>query len=271
MLQDAKTEKEISQLSDRRKQILRWLSDHEFETRHRRASALRNSMTCRWLLETPQFQALMHSQSTCLWLHGMAGSGKTILASSVIDHLLSSPATDGYTLAYFYCDATDSESQRPEVVLGTLLCQICSQLAEIPGAVDAAFADATSPSGNQTKATAEELQSMMIIALRGCHNPFVVVDGLDESVNRGNLCELLASLASEQDSPVRLFVTSRPEPDIRKVFGGMANISAQCKAADSDIDEYIAARIDSNARLRKMSDDLQQHVHHELREGAQGM
>ena len=232
---------------------------------------MRSSKTCRWLLETPKFRGLMRSKPACLWLYGIAGSGKTILASRVIDHILSRSAVDGQKLAYFYCDASDSESQKPEVVLGTLLSQICSKLASIPSGIDAAFENATDSSGRQRQATVDELQSMMLLALNLCGNVVIVVDGVDEAIRREELCELLASLSPGQDSGAQLFVTSRPEPDIRRVFGRMQSISAQCEAADSDIDEYIAARIAGDLRLRKMSHDLQQHVHHSLRQGAQGM
>jgi hypothetical protein len=174
-------------------------------------------------------------------------------------------------LAYFYCDASDSESQRLVTVLGALLCQICIQLAKIPDCIETAFHEASSPSGQQLKPAVEQLQSMIVVALSYCRNPIIVVDGLDEALEREDLCELLVSLAGKQSSLVRIFVTSRPEPDIRRHFEGMTIISAQCKAADNDIDRYIMDRIVSNARFRKMSDGLRQHIYQALREGAQGM
>jgi hypothetical protein len=271
MLNDVITQNETSKSRERNRELLRWLSTHDFQSKHTRASALRNERTCSWLVDTPQFQALVHSDTPCLWLYGIAGSGKTILTSSIIDYFMSGPASDESILAYFYCDASDSESQRLVTVLGALLCQICTQLAKIPDCIETAFHEATSMSGQQLKPAVEQLQSMIVVALSYCRNPIIVVDGLDEAFEREDLCELLVSLAGQKSSLVRLLVTSRPEPDIRRHFEDMNIISAQCEAADNDIDHYIVDRIASNARFRKMSDGLRRHVHHALREGAQGM
>ena len=66
MLNDIVTQNETSKSRERNRELLRWLSTHDFQSKHMRASALRNERTCGWLVDTPQFQALVRSDTPCL-------------------------------------------------------------------------------------------------------------------------------------------------------------------------------------------------------------
>ncbi len=73
-----------------------------------------------WLRDTPEFKALALLEVRCFSLYGVAGSDKTIMASSLVDHFSSESAKRDYALAYLYCDASDRESLKSEVVLRAL-------------------------------------------------------------------------------------------------------------------------------------------------------
>ncbi|KAG8163959.1 hypothetical protein KVR01_005877 [Diaporthe batatas] len=90
-----------------RRNILEWLRPRGIEADefHRQKRALRQNGTCDWLAESPSWidwckgGSAVHSRF--LWIRGLAGAGKTVLASFAIDEVLSKYRHKG--VSYYYC------------------------------------------------------------------------------------------------------------------------------------------------------------------------
>ena len=112
-----------------------------------------------------------------LWLSGIPGSGKTILASSLVEETAQA-SNPSRALAYFYCDYKDVEKQKPVQVLGSLAAQLARQ-NESAFAILQEFYDTCHP---QDRIINPEL-SMLTDKLRAITNCFddvsIIVDGLD--------------------------------------------------------------------------------------------
>jgi predicted ATPase len=67
--------------------IYSWLSAPDSSTNYHKAHKQRQAKTGRWLLESAKFAEWEESAASRLWLYGIAGCGKTILSSTVIEHL----------------------------------------------------------------------------------------------------------------------------------------------------------------------------------------
>lgn len=86
---------------------MEWLRPRgiEVDEFHRQKRALRQKGTCDWLTDSLQWKdwceggSAVHSRF--LWIHGLAGAGKTILASFAIDEVLSKYKHKG--VSYYYC------------------------------------------------------------------------------------------------------------------------------------------------------------------------
>ncbi|KAK2606651.1 hypothetical protein N8I77_005385 [Diaporthe amygdali] len=90
-----------------RRNILEWLKPkgvdaHEF---HRQKRALREEGTCDWLAESGPWKDWCEGGSPInarfLWIHGLPGAGKTVLASFGIDHVAAEYQHKG--VSYYYC------------------------------------------------------------------------------------------------------------------------------------------------------------------------
>ncbi|KAI1871350.1 uncharacterized protein JN550_004795 [Neoarthrinium moseri] len=94
-----------TQIADRRVQVMQWLSPFDCDAeqdRYRRTRSICKDPG-RWLIEDDRFQDWFrpHGSSTpLLWLSGIPGAGKTILASVVIDAARNIP---GANVLFFYC------------------------------------------------------------------------------------------------------------------------------------------------------------------------
>ena len=87
---------------------------------------LRHPSTGLWFTESTEFQHWLNTDNARLWLYGIPGAGKTILASLVIDEVLQKTSPN-FAVAYFFCDYKDSATQQPYKILSCLVQQIAKQ------------------------------------------------------------------------------------------------------------------------------------------------
>jgi ankyrin repeat domain-containing protein 50 len=101
----------------------------------------------------------------------------------------------------------------------------------------------------------------------------LILDALDECdpASRGKLISFLDSLVAESKNPVKIFIASRPDEDIRNRFSTQPNIEIQATDNHGDIEKYIDAKIpvlsESNLALSTWGDDIKT----ELLRRCQGM
>ncbi len=253
-----------------RRQILDWLSSHDPDPQYRRGYQLHCSHTCRWLLEHPEFIRWSQCRSALLWMHGQAGSGKTVATSYLIHHLrtVNSQAApeDRPLLAYFYYDASTVESLTPETFFGAICRQFCAQLPQMPEAIVDAYTRAAG-----RRASLNELERFVRLLIGMDRSAVIVVDGLDESPDYAVVADFLTSAVMSKRYPLRVFVSSRPEVDLRRRFSLFQELDMPESAIERDVGVYIKTRIDFDARLRRMSPNMKKQVEMSLREGCHGM
>ncbi|PSN59256.1 hypothetical protein BS50DRAFT_641131 [Corynespora cassiicola Philippines] len=95
-------------VEQRRGELHRWLSPPEPSTNYNKALQQRQEGTGSWFLHSDAFNMWKSQRNSFLWLYGIPGCGKTILSSTIIEHLRS---LSTQPLLYFYFDFTDSEKQ----------------------------------------------------------------------------------------------------------------------------------------------------------------
>jgi hypothetical protein len=176
------------------------------------------------------------SSQRIMWIHGLAGAGKTAIASSIAQRLEDPPADDrqpkGSRLgANFFCSRDFSDLSDPNRVLPSIACQ----LANLHPLFRRAFANAVrddsdiafKPIQVQFRRLFEEpFKDLSPIPSWSNLNFFspcvIVIDALDECGSPDTREELLCCLRRlpALADGIRIVVTSRPDPDIHKVFSG---------------------------------------------------
>jgi nucleoside phosphorylase len=98
------TKKAVDQLSTTYhfEQIKNWLGPPDPSTNANYARTLRHDSTGAWLLQNPAFQEWISGSRKGIWLHGLAGCGKTVLSTTVLDHLSVNKASDCPLLSFFF-------------------------------------------------------------------------------------------------------------------------------------------------------------------------
>ncbi|KAF5490775.1 Vegetative incompatibility protein HET-E-1 [Colletotrichum fructicola] len=139
----------------------------------------RHPGTCEWILQNSRFMEWRDSKhKSVLWYNAPPGSGKSVLASAIIDHLRER----GEKVAYFFFSFSDNHRKRGinafRSLIIQLLCALSSHVSET------FISTCWKEMENDPQALAsEEVAAKLINELFTHNNFFVVIDGLDECIN----------------------------------------------------------------------------------------
>ncbi|KAK6005809.1 hypothetical protein QM012_007451 [Aureobasidium pullulans] len=261
--------------------IRSWLSPADPWINYNRALGTRHSGSGAWFLQSQQYLQWKSSIRASLWLHGLAGCGKTVLTSSIIKDLepeigSESLASSTPILLYFFFDFRDVKKQSLEDMALSLVCQLHRQdtnlqehLSVLLKACDHGY----------RRPSTEQLLKVFLNVLEVTDRKFyLIIDALDESdVPRQDLLDWIKSIAELTALKVHLLVTSRKESDITSVLGRtklMGQIVAvQTDIIDQDIRSYIDHRLRTSSEFKrwKERDDIQQKIRESLMSISDGM
>ncbi|KAJ7254530.1 ankyrin repeat-containing domain protein, partial [Mycena rebaudengoi] len=200
------------------------------------AANARHPKTGLWFLERPEFIEWINAPASFLWIHGISGSGKTILSSTIIDTLHD--RAEHYV--YFYFDTNNSEQQTVTQLLCSLVTQLSIRSHPPDSRLDALW---TSHNSGQKLLTDEELISDALLPLLKEFEQkpiFIVLDALDECSERPGLLQLISRMLNAKLPNVHILVTSRPEvqagdPELVKLA---VSVSLE-GCVDGDIELYL--------------------------------
>ncbi|KAH9876213.1 hypothetical protein J1614_004092, partial [Plenodomus biglobosus] len=260
---------------ERLSKMASWLSAPDPSTNYHKAHKQRQAETGLWLLESANFVEWKESAASPLWLYGIPGCGKSILSSTIIEHLLQHCHDDmSMVTAYFYFDFNDIQKQDPELMLRSLLCQLLQRSITIPKGVDALF----SSSGNGLRLpSVSALIDVTRQTMQEFTQVYVVLDALDESTQRSELMGVLETIAGWQLDNLHLLMTSRKVRDIQVSLETYVKqehaVCLQRDVVDQDIQRYVQQRLRDDKDLAKWNKDgaVRQEIETALMRGARGM
>jgi hypothetical protein len=163
-----------------------------------------------------------------LLLHGLAGSGKSTVATTVANRFRE----QGRLGAFLFFDRQVTERSDPTIVVRTLAYQIGSFYPQIGTFVSAAIDDTPtillSPIVFQFhKLLVDILPSIAVLPMQTI---VLILDGLDECAtpeDRRSLVKLLSEETVQLPPTFRIIITSRPDADIRHAFESQRHILLQ--------------------------------------------
>ncbi|KAJ4477612.1 ankyrin repeat-containing domain protein [Lentinula lateritia] len=226
--------------NDDEKMIHKWLGAPDSSINLCTALDKKTSGTGNWIFHDPQYIHWM-KQGGMLWIQGKAGSGKTILLSTLIESLQTDPQK---LVAYHYFDTRDTTGAKSSYqgLLASILQQLGSSNSRIHPALKVLHQSSKTglmyakPSNksmeNAIKTIINDLQSEGPVC--------VVLDALDECNENNSLQKFCTNLVSDMRN-LWLAVTSRHLPDIH--WGARILISLDIENTSGDIDVYLATKI----------------------------
>ncbi|XPS93405.1 hypothetical protein M3J09_002762 [Ascochyta lentis] len=172
-------EAKLAELDRRRLSVQQWLGSSPAQARHESATKLRHGTSGQWLFQDIRFQKWFdfeYCTDPVLWLNGIPGAGKTILASTIIENSCKLPQAK---VCFFYCRSTDDEHHAFVRVARAML----SQLMAGNDLLMQYLYDFATRSGEAMLSSETAAQNLLDTALKSCDKDqkvYVIVDGLDE-------------------------------------------------------------------------------------------
>ncbi|KGO42437.1 NACHT nucleoside triphosphatase [Penicillium expansum] len=252
--------------------IRRWLCPPNPSTNANHAKTLRHEGTGAWLLESPVFKSWHSGSRRHLWLHGLAGCGKTVLSTTVLDYLAK--GSDGLILIFFF-DFSDSTKQTWDGMLRSFAFQLYQGEVGSAAHLDTLFkAHQDGSSQPTTKALSDIVFKMLLIDRKVS----IVLDALDESKTRNDVLMWIKEVISRPElSHIQLLYTSRPESEFQRyippLIGEDNCLSLGKQAINSDIRSWVTAQLSQRRDFTEnhLSQDILERIRIKVGDGADGM
>ncbi|KAJ7291088.1 hypothetical protein C8J57DRAFT_1704769 [Mycena rebaudengoi] len=228
-----------------REMIVQWFSPLNFFPKQNDIFDCRQEGTGEWFVKHPEFKDWRDSPGKTLFCHGMAGAGKTVLASVAVEHLNQNFKRQSVGVAVIYCNHKEIEQQSAS----NLLASVWRQLVfgrYLSGDVHDLYLQ---HGEHHTRPSMHEIIGVLRSAIAGYFKVFVVVDALDECPNDKNTRDTLLSRLSTLGLTVNLLFTSRPHVDIENTFPDAKRM--EIRASEDDIRCYVQGQIARSSRLAK--------------------
>jgi hypothetical protein len=101
----------------------------------------------------------------------------------------------------------------------------------------------------------------------------LVLDALDECEvqDRLELIRVFDHILAQASNPLKIFISSRPNPDIKSKLKGRSNIEIESKDNYDDITRFVKSEITKHPRWHMMDPSLQDKIVTTLQDKSQGM
>jgi len=249
-----------------------WLDPPDPSTNANHARALHHKGTGVWLLENPVFRSWCSGPRRHIWLHGLAGCGKTVLSTTVLDYLAK--GNDGPILNFFF-DFSDTKKQTYECMLRSLAFQLYQSGGNSAIHLDTSF---QGHQNGQDQPRTEALWTIFYTMLGFQKRVSIVLDALDESTTRNDILKWIEDIISRPElAHVQLLYTSRPESEfLRRIpilIGEEGCLPLDEQGVNSDICSWVSEQLSQRRDFteKPLSQGLLEEIRRKVGEGAAGM
>ncbi|PTD06270.1 Ankyrin-3 [Fusarium culmorum] len=240
-------------------QLFTWLNPTKYEgdgSELKKHATSHLQGTSQWLIDSPIFEQWHHGNShRILWIRGVPGTGKSVLAAKLIAHL----ASEEVPVLYFFFRYTIQSNHRPEAALRDWIAQILP----FSPPLQLALKNLTSGDinvGSVEDLTMSELWHLLRLALRSIGKAYCVVDALDEMDHEfmEHFLQVLDQLGNIHPDRVKLIITSRPITTIEKIVRNLRLLDIRLgkDKVDPDILKYLHHRLDQMSLTLEIRDTI---------------
>jgi Cdc6-like AAA superfamily ATPase len=221
------------------------------------------------MLRSPEWNNWIECKNRCLWIHGIPGAGKTVLASYLIEEIKSHCKTlseKQCTHIYYYCYFGHNQDEAAPF-LRWVINRLCRESDAVPSRVYDMFKHGGTPS------LVDLMDALELMLSAGFDTVYITIDAIDESMPRADLLKLLRDLATDaRFKKIQLLTTSRQYIDIERVMEEVSvEVSMSNPLVDEDIRTYVQSQLHTLPNFKRWSPNLLIEAEQALMSKAKGM
>ncbi|KAN0068953.1 hypothetical protein V8E54_013122 [Elaphomyces granulatus] len=242
-----------NQEDEYRKKLLDWLSPIDYAELQSDTFHKRQNGTGEWFLKSTPFIEWLEGKKKNLFCPGIPGTGKTMIASIVVDHLKTSFPDDRTGKAFLYCIYKRQDNQKVDDLLASLLVQLAVWQSIVPESIRELYNK--HQRGEKPRLSRNEILEALSSITKTYSRTFIIIDALDECKTNHIRNELLSEIYKLQEgSDTRLMVTFRPSivpnppSSVREL---------EIRAYKEDIEEYLSGRMSELPSVVQDNNELQ--------------
>lgn len=206
-----------------------------------------------WFLNSPQFRSWVNGNFPVLWVRGLPGSGKSVIATNVIAAL---DLIDCGICVSFFCNQKEASKQLASSIIQTIIYQVAQKDPNVSKSLTKnrkeGFAVLHSPGVLWRRMVVDQINPIS-------RQVYVVIDGLDEcdEQDRAILLDIITS--NEESKKVSWLVFSRFSPDIARSLHG-PNMIVRPFDSMQDIRQYTEKLVDRSPLLCSIRTELVERI-----------
>ncbi|KIK56042.1 hypothetical protein GYMLUDRAFT_829797 [Collybiopsis luxurians FD-317 M1] len=249
--------------SDESTKIHNWLKAPNCSANHVAAADKKTPGTGQWILDHPEYQK-WKSHPSILWIQGKAGSGKTVLSTTILKDLRSNMDTDAIWYHYFDIRNNTGKKSNYRGFLLSLVLQLGLDHKGINLALLKLYKKLKGYEDPQT----EELQEVIKTIIIQRNGGYLLVDAMDECTEgTEKVMDWLCQFASK----LWIVVTSRHSAD-SKIEQSALKIMLDNEKSHTQVDmeTYIKSKILSAEYNFDLNETYWEYVVEMLKKGSTG-
>ena len=268
-------EKQRDRLEAVRKQVIEWLSTTDPSINHLEQRRKHQPTTGDWFVQGKDLADWHETPDSFVWLYGTSGCGKTMLTSTIIEHIKDNYLQPERALGYYYIDFNDPQKRKVDSFVASIISQLCSQLSFLPERVRDLWLDCHE--GRQRPLLKKLMQELSCL-LTDFTEVFLVVDALDECPEdkgeRETLLQIITEIHTWQAKQLHLLATSRQQTDIEVMLQPLLTakaISIRDEQVNADVKILVSHEVGNIAKKNRWPPILRNEVEEALVLGSNGM
>jgi hypothetical protein len=244
---DVRYQQDVARDEQRAQMIQQWLAAPDVTSNQAQKQSERHIDTGLWLLRLPSFEQWLVHPNTLLWIHGIPGSGKSVLSSTVHKHALANSTAGLDKIAiYFYFDVSEESKRSTDSMLKGLISQLSHHKME-----NKLLNDTYDLCQDKKHAlTHSQLLAIFFDLLESYIDVVVSIDAIDEAVNVQESMQTILQIQSRKFDHVHIMLTSRwtRALEMSLIDAGALVMELSNDKVEHDISVYVHSKISRNQK-----------------------
>jgi WD40 repeat protein len=192
-----------------------------------------------WICHTPRFRQWHDlEEHGSLWIKGVPGAGKSVIAASIVEHLKT---IDNAPVLFFFFRYIMAANRRPRALVRDWLAKLLPHSIRLQASLQPLL------SGELDDVSDDQLWEHLLTGLSSVEKAYCVVDALDEMelVAGDSFLRHLNRLGTFRPAAIRLLITSRPKQYIQSSLrdASIVHISLEHDLVGKDIAIFVLHRL----------------------------